>query len=85
MRWFVISYSVQSLRLENFGLWHPYFCVTDRRWLAVLRQPDGNIILDSAPFECALLVALTIVLLHGALKIDFAKEGRSLWFYILIR
>jgi hypothetical protein len=53
------------------------FCVTDRRWLAVLKQRDGNVILDAAPFEYTLLVALTIVLLHGGLKIDFVREGRS--------
>ena len=66
-----------EFKAGKFRTLESVFCVTDRRWLAVLRQPDGNIILDSAPFECTLLVALTIVLLHGGLKIDFAKEGRS--------
>jgi len=53
------------------------FCVTDRRWLAVLRRPDGNISLESAPFEHTLLIALTIVLLHGGLQIEFAEGGQS--------
>jgi hypothetical protein len=53
------------------------FCVTDRRWLAVLRQADGSVNLESAPFGHTLLIALTIVLLHGGLQIDFAKGGKA--------
>jgi hypothetical protein len=69
-----------EFKAGRFRTLESVFCVMDRRWLAVLRRPDGSIILDSAPFDCTLLVELTIVLLHGGLKIDFAKngEGRSM-------
>jgi hypothetical protein len=66
-----------EFKAGKFRMFESVFCVTDRRWLALLRQPDGNISLDSAPFECTLLVALTIFLLHGGLQIDFAREGKT--------
>jgi hypothetical protein len=66
-----------EFKAGKFRTLESVFCVTDRRWLAVLKQRDGNVILDAAPFEYTLLVALTIVLLHGGLKIDFVREERS--------
>ena len=50
-------------------------CVTDRRWLIVLREGDGSIRVDESSFDSALLVELTIILLYGQLKIDFVLNG----------
>ena len=50
-------------------------CVTDRRWLIVLREGDGSIRVDESSFDRTLLVELTIILLYGQLKIDFVLNG----------
>ena len=52
-------------------------CVTDRRWLIVLRESDGSTIVDESSFDSTLLVELTIILLYGQLKIDFVRNGEA--------
>jgi len=52
-------------------------CVTDRRWLIVLRESDGSTIVDESSFDSTLLVELTIILLYGQLKIDFVLNGEA--------
>jgi len=66
-----------EFKAGKFRTLESIFCVTDRRWLAVLRQADGSVTLESAPFGHTLLIALTIVLLQGGLHIDFVKVGQS--------
>jgi len=51
------------------------FCVTDRRWLIVLKEEDGSATIGQATFEKTLVVELTIILLYGQVRIDFMKEG----------
>jgi len=51
-------------------------CVTDQRWLIVLRESDGSTIVDESSFDSILLVELTIILLYGQLKIDFVLDGK---------
>jgi hypothetical protein len=50
------------------------FCVTDRRWLIVLKEEDGSATIDQASFEETLIVELTIILLYGQIKIGFVKD-----------
>jgi len=56
---------------------HPasVLCLTDRRWLIAVAEPYGGITVQTATFDETLLVELTIILLHGKLKIDFTKGG----------
>ena len=54
-------------------------CVTDQRWLIVLRESDGSTIVDESSFDSTLLVELTIILLYGQLII--AEEKSSRWFH----
>jgi hypothetical protein len=51
-------------------------CVTENRWLVVLLQKEGRITVDTASYETTLLLELTIILLYGALKIDFVCNGQ---------
>jgi hypothetical protein len=64
---------------------HPasLLCLTDRRWLIALAEPPEGVTVESATFDETLLVELTIILLHGKLKIDFNKgsERRSAALY----
>jgi hypothetical protein len=52
-------------------------CVTDRRWLIVLRESDGSTIVHESSFDSTLLVELTIILLYGQLKMDFVLNGEA--------
>ena len=52
-------------------------CVTDQRWLIVLRESDGSTIVDESSFDSTLLVELTIILLYGQLKMDFVLNGET--------
>jgi len=52
-------------------------CVTDQRWLIVLRESDGSTIVDESSFDSTLLVELTIILLYGQLKMDFVLNGEA--------
>jgi hypothetical protein len=52
-------------------------CITDRRWLIVLREIDGSTIVHESSFDSTLLVELTIILLYGQLKIDFVLNGEA--------
>src|SRR5271167_1390651 len=52
-------------------------CVTDRRWLIVLRESDGSTIVDESSFDSTLLVELTIILLYGQIKVDFVLKGET--------
>ena len=52
-------------------------CVTDQRWLIVLRESDGSMIVDESSFDSTLLVELTIILLYGQLKMDFVLNGEA--------
>src|SRR5271170_5957683 len=52
-------------------------CVTDQRWLVVLRESDGSTVVDESSFDSTLLVELTIILLYGQLKIDFVLNGEA--------
>jgi hypothetical protein len=58
---------------------HPasVLCLTDRRWLIALEEHHGAVIAQSATFDETLLVELTIILLHGQIKIDFTKNGET--------
>jgi hypothetical protein len=50
-------------------------CVTDKRWLIVLREKDGSTTIGESPYDSILLVELTIILLYGQLRIDFVFKG----------
>jgi hypothetical protein len=52
-------------------------CVTDKRWLIALRQKDGSITVNESLYNSTLLVELTIILLHGQVKIDFVEGGEA--------
>ncbi len=52
-------------------------CVTDRRWLILLRERDGSTIVDESSFDSTLLVELTIILLYGQLKMEFVLNGEA--------
>jgi hypothetical protein len=52
-------------------------CVTDQRWLIVLRESDGGTIVNESSFDSILLVELTIILLYGQLKMDFVLNGEA--------
>jgi hypothetical protein len=53
------------------------FCVTDRRWLIALAESHGAVTAQTATFDETLLVELTIILLHGKVKIDFTQRGET--------
>jgi hypothetical protein len=63
-------------RAGKFSSLASVLCVTENRWLVVLLQEDGRITVDTAPYEATLLSELTIILLYGALKIDFVSDGQ---------
>jgi hypothetical protein len=50
-------------------------CITDRRWLIALAEPHGVVTAQTASFDETLFVELTIILLHGKVKIDFTQRG----------
>lgn len=52
-------------------------CVTDQRWLIVLRDDGGRVIVAESSYGGILLVELTIILLYGQLKIDYSHDGES--------
>jgi len=52
-------------------------CVTDKRWLIALRENDGRIRIDDCSYDRTLLAELTIILLHGQLKIDYTLNGEA--------
>jgi hypothetical protein len=52
------------------------FCVTDRQWLIAIKEQKGNITVQRATFRETLVIELTVILLHGKLKIDFAEGGK---------
>jgi hypothetical protein len=52
-------------------------CVTDKRWLIVLCEKDGSTTVGESPYDSILLVELTIILLYGQLKMDFAINGEA--------
>jgi hypothetical protein len=56
---------------------HPasVLCVTDRRWLIALAEPHGVVTAQTATFDETLFVELTIILLHGKVRIDFTQRG----------
>jgi hypothetical protein len=68
-----LIFSPESFSVENH---HPAsaLCLTDRRWLIGLAESEG-VTVESATFDETLLVELTIILLHGKVKIDFTKGG----------
>jgi hypothetical protein len=51
------------------------FCITDRRWLIVLKEEDRSTTIGQATFEETLIVELTIILLYGQIRIDYVKDG----------
>jgi hypothetical protein len=51
-------------------------CVTDQRWLIVLRDDGGRVIAAESSYGATLLVELTIILLYGQLKIDYSHDGK---------
>ncbi len=52
-------------------------CVTNRRWLIVLREDDGSTKVAECSYDSTLLVELTLILLYGQLKIDFVQDGKA--------
>jgi hypothetical protein len=52
-------------------------CVTDQRWLMVLRDDGGRVIVAESSYGATLLVELTIILLYGQLKIDYSHDGKA--------
>jgi len=52
-------------------------CVTDQRWLIVLRDDGGRVIVAESSYVATLLVELTIILLYGQLKIDYSHDGKA--------
>jgi hypothetical protein len=52
-------------------------CVTDQRWLIVLREDGGRVIVAESSYGATLLVELTIILLYGQLKIDYVRDGKA--------
>jgi hypothetical protein len=52
------------------------FCVTNRRWLAVVESKDGPVT-HQAAFGDTLLIELTIILLYGQLKLDYSVGGHG--------
>jgi hypothetical protein len=45
--------------------------MTDKRWLIAVRQKDQGVKVEESSYDSTLLVELTIILLHGQVKIDF--------------
>jgi hypothetical protein len=77
-----LIFSPEFSSVENY---HPAsaLCLTERRWLIALAEPPEGVTVESATLEETLLIELTIVLLHGKVKIDFIKgsERRSASLY----
>jgi hypothetical protein len=53
------------------------FCVTNRRWITAHESKSGDVRLDSAVFADSLLIELTVILLYGRMKLDYATSNRS--------
>jgi hypothetical protein len=53
------------------------FCVTNRQWIMVHESKSGDVHLDSAVFAYTLSIELTVILLHGRTKLDYAISNRS--------
>jgi hypothetical protein len=51
-------------------------CVTNSRWLMALKEQSGTITIRDAVFNEILAIELTVILLHGKLKIDFARNAQ---------
>jgi hypothetical protein len=65
-----------AFRAGKFSTLASVLCVTDSRWFIVLLQDDGSVSVDTASYEATLLLELTLILLYGQLKIDFAGDGQ---------
>jgi hypothetical protein len=80
-----IRYLIFSPEFSSVTTHHPasVLCLTERRWLIALAEPHGNVMAQTATFDETLLVELTIVLLHGKVKLDFTQgaEVRSAGLY----
>ena len=53
------------------------FCVTNRQWIMVHVSKSGDVSLDSAVFADTLLIELTVILLYGRMKLDYAISNRG--------
>jgi hypothetical protein len=51
--------------------------ITDRQWVVVSEQQQGGVDVASSGFANTLLVELTIILLYGNLRIEFAAAGKA--------
>src|SRR5271165_6324851 len=61
----------------NFLSLASVLCVTNRRWLILLCENDSKITVVECSYDRTLLVELTIILLYGQVKIDFAQDGAT--------
>jgi hypothetical protein len=52
-------------------------CVTDRQWVIVHDAKRNHVVVKQALFDDTLFVELTIVLLYGRLRADFAKDDHT--------
>ena len=53
------------------------FCVTNRQWITVHESKSGDVRLDSAVFADTLSIELTVILLYGRMKLDYAISARN--------
>jgi hypothetical protein len=52
-------------------------CVTNRRWLIVLGEDDGNTTVAESSYDSTLLLEKTLILLYAQIKIDFVEAGEA--------
>jgi hypothetical protein len=62
---------------DKFRYLASVLCVTDMQWFIVLSQKDGSATINQSSYDRTLFVELTIILLHGQLRIDFVLDGKA--------
>jgi hypothetical protein len=67
-----------SYGTANFQTLASVLCLTNRRWLVVHSQDDGSATIVESSYDSTLLVEVTLILLYGQLKIDFAQAGKAI-------
>jgi hypothetical protein len=61
----------------NFKTLASVLCVTNRRWLIVLGEDDGNTTVAESSYDSTLLLEKTLILLYAQIKIDFVEGGKA--------
>ena len=61
----------------NFQTLASVLCVTNRRWLIVLGENNGNTTVAESSYDSTLLLEKTLILLYAQIKIDFVQGGEA--------